>query len=465
MQLRFCGGARTVTGSQHLLSVNGSHVLLECGLFQGRRAEAYERNQQFAYDPARLDAVLLSHAHIDHSGNLPSLAAREFRGPIYATAATAGLCQLMLRDSAYLQERDIEWVNKIRRRRGEPLAQPLYSIEDAEAALRCFVGLQYDQPQQVAPGVEATFRDAGHILGSAGILLQIESKGGKLRLGFSGDIGRPGMPVLRDPQPLQDLDALIMECTYGSRLHSPPGDAAEDLAQAIRDTAAAGGRVIIPAFAVGRTQSLVYELHKLFDQDRIPDVPIFVDSPLATNATEVFRLHPECFDRETYRLFLQDQRDPFGFDRLQYVRTVEESKKLNTLKYPHVVISASGMAEGGRILHHLKNNLDDHRNLVLLVGYAAQDTLARRLMEGEKVVRIFGEEYQVRCKVKVMDAFSAHADRRELLDYLAFNSPDRLKRIFLVHGELKQAQSFKDALRSQGYPEVHIPEPGEVYAL
>jgi len=273
------------------------------------------------------------------------------------------------------------------------------------------------------------------------------------------------MPVLRDPQPLQDLDVLIMESTYGNRLHSPPGDVAEELALAIRDTAAAGGRVIIPAFAVGRTQALVYELHKLFDQDRIPDIPIFVDSPLAANATEVFRLHPECFDRQTYRLFLQDHRDPFGFDRLKYVRAVEESKKLNELKYPHIIISASGMAEGGRILHHLKNSLDGHRNLVLLVGYAAQDTLARRLIDGEKVVRIFGEEYPVRCKVKVMDAFSAHADRRELLDYLAFNRPDKLKRIFLVHGELDQALPLKDALRSQGYPEVHIPEPGEVFSL
>ena len=465
MHLKFCGGARTVTGSQHLLRVNGHQLLLECGLFQGRRAEAHEKNQQFAYDPAGLTAVLLSHAHIDHSGNMPSLVARGYGGPIYATSATVALCQLMLRDSAYLQERDIEWVNKIRRRRKEPLAEPLYGIEDAEAALRLFVGHQYDQPQAVAPGVVATFRDAGHILGSAGILLEIESDGRKLRLGFSGDIGRPGMPVLRDPQPLQDLDVLIMESTYGNRLHSPPGDVAEELALAIRDTAAAGGRVIIPAFAVGRTQALVYELHKLFDQDRIPDIPIFVDSPLAANATEVFRLHPECFDRQTYRLFLQDHRDPFGFDRLKYVRAVEESKKLNELKYPHIIISASGMAEGGRILHHLKNSLDGHRNLVLLVGYAAQDTLARRLIDGEKVVRIFGEEYPVRCKVKVMDAFSAHADRRELLDYLAFNRPDKLKRIFLVHGELDQALPLKDALRSQGYPEVHIPEPGEVFSL
>ena len=355
MQLQFCGGARTVTGSQHLLSVNGHQVLLECGLYQGRRSEANEKNQHFAYDPAALDAVLLSHAHIDHSGNLPSLVARGYRGPIYATSATVGLCQLMLRDSAYLQERDIEWVNKIRRRRGEPLAEPLYSIEDAEEALRCFVGVQYDRSVQVAPGVQATFLDAGHILGSAGIVLEIESGERKLRLGFSGDIGRPDMPVLRDPQPLPDVDALIMESTYGNRLHSPANDVAEALVLAICETAAGGGRIIIPAFAVGRTQALVYELHKLFDQGRIPDIPIFVDSPLATNATEVFRLHPECFDRET--------------------------------------------------------------------------------------------------------------DQRELLDYLAFNRPDQLKRIFLVHGEPDQALALKDTLLSQGYPQVDYPAPGEIFSL
>ncbi len=465
MQLKFCGGARTVTGSQHLLSVNGAHILLECGLFQGRRAETYQKNQNFCYDPAGLDAVLLSHAHIDHSGNLPSLIARGYAGPVWATSTTVALCQLMLRDSAFLQERDIEWVNKIRRRRGDPPVEPLYTIEEAEQALASFVGVQYDRSTPVAPGVKAAFQDAGHILGSAGILLEIETSGRKFRLGFSGDIGRPGMPLLRDPQPLRDLDALIMESTYGDRLHCPAGDVEEELASTIREVAASGGRIIIPAFAVGRTQAIVYELHKLFDQNRIPDIPVFVDSPLAANATEVFRLHPECFDRQTYRIFLQDNRDPFGFDRLTYVRTVEESKKLNNLKYPHIVISASGMAEGGRVLHHLRNSIDDHRNLILLVGYAARETLARRLMDGEKIVRIFGEEYPVRCKVKVMDAFSAHADRRELLDYLAFNPPERLKRIFLVHGEPDQALPLRDALRSKGYAEVLVPEPGAVFSL
>lgn len=275
MQLQFCGGARTVTGSQHLLSVNGHQVLLECGLYQGRRSEANEKNHHFAYDPATLDAVLLSHAHIDHSGNLPSLVARGYRGRIYATSATVALCQLMLRDSAYLQERDIEWVNKIRRRRGEPLAEPLYSIEDAEEALRCFVGVQYDRSVQVAPGVQATFLDAGHILGSAGIVLEIERGGQKLRLGFSGDIGRPGMPVLRDPQPLPDVDALIMESTYGNRLHSPANDVAEALVLAIRETAAAGGRIIIPAFAVGRTQALVLRITQALRPGSHPRHPHF----------------------------------------------------------------------------------------------------------------------------------------------------------------------------------------------
>lgn len=465
MQIQFCGGAQTVTGSQHLLSINGKNILLECGLFQGHRQDTYEKNRRFLYDPASVDAVLLSHAHIDHSGNLPNLVKHGYEGPIYATAATVDLCQVMLRDSAYLQEKDVEWVNKIRRHQKHQPVEVLYTIEDAETAMTAFVGVQYNRTFPIFPGVQATFRDAGHILGSAGILLEINDKGRSLRLGFSGDIGRADMPILRDPNQLRDLDVLIMESTYGNRLHSPSEDIEEELAQTVHEVAHKGGKIIIPAFAVGRTQLLVYILHKLFDQNRIPDIPIFVDSPMACNATEVFRQHPECFDRETYRVFLQEHRDPFGFHRLTYVRDVEESKKLNRLHYPHIIISASGMAEGGRILHHLRNNIGDPRNQVLMVGYAAQDTLARRLMDGERTVRILGEEHEVRCKVKSMDAFSAHADRKELLDYLQFNAPEKLHHIFLVHGEENQALSLKDALRSKGYPSVHFPKPGEVFTV
>jgi len=465
MKIQFIGGAQTVTGSQHLVSVNGKRILLECGMFQGRRKDSYEKNKTFPFDVNKIDAVLLSHAHIDHCGNLPSLVKYGYDGPIYATYATVDLCEIMLRDTAHLQEKDIEWLNKTRKSKHEPPMEPLYTMSDVERSLASFVGVRYDESVKIAKGIEAIFHDAGHILGSAGIVLEIKENGRKLRFGFSGDIGRPNMPILHDPSLPFDLDGLIMESTYGNRQHPSPENMEEELAEPVRETAKLGGKIIIPAFAVGRTQLLVYILHKLFDQNRIPDMPIFVDSPLAKGATDIFRTHPECFDQETYRIFISGNRDPFGFYRLQYVGNVEESKKLNDLKYPAIIISASGMAEGGRILHHLKNNIDDHRNLVLLVGYAAPDTLARKLMDGEKRVRIFGEEYDVRCKVKSMDVFSAHADKTDLLRYATVSSRENLKSIFLVHGESDQALPLRDALRSRGYQNVEFPAPGATYEI
>jgi len=465
MKIQFLGGAQTVTGSQHLLYVNGKKILLECGLFQGRRKDTYEKNRDFAFDPAKLDAVLLSHAHIDHCGNIPNLVKNGYGGPIYATGATVDLCQIMLRDTAYLQEKDIEWLTKINRKRHEPPPEPLYTMSDVERALSSFNGVGYNEAVNVVPGLTATFQDAGHILGSAGILLEISENGKKYRLGFSGDIGRSNMPILSDPTLFYDLDCLVMESTYGNRTHPSPETMEEDLAQVVRQAASSGGKIIVPSFAVGRTQLLVYILHKLFDQNRIPDMPIYVDSPLAREATEIFRHHPECFDRETFRVFIDNHQDPFGFHRLQYVSDVEESKRLNDLRYPAMIISASGMAEGGRILHHLRNNIEDHHNTVLLVGYAAQDTLARKLMDGEKTVKIFGEDFPVRCKVKAMDVFSAHADRRGLLDYVKHSPPDRLKSIFLVHGEPDQATPLLDAFRSKGYGMVEYPAPGQAYEI
>jgi len=465
MKIRFLGGARTVTGSQHLISVNGKRVLLECGLFQGRRKETYEKNREFAFDAGKIDAVLLSHAHIDHSGNIPNLIKNGYRGPIFATYATVDLCEIMLRDTAHLQEKDIEWLNRIRGSRHEAPSEPLYTLSDVERSLGFFVGVHYGESVKVADGVTATFQDAGHILGSAGVVLEINENGRKFRLGFSGDIGRPKMPILEDPKLPFDLDILIMESTYGDRLHPSTENMEEELALMVRETAAAGGKIIIPAFAVGRTQLLVYILHKLFDQNRIPDMPIFVDSPLAKEATDIFRTHEECFDRETYRTFIDGNEDPFGFYRLKYVRDVEESKALNDLKYPAIIISASGMAEGGRILHHLKNNIEDHRNLVLLVGYSAPETLARKLMDGDKKVRIFGEEYDVRCRVKGMDVFSAHADKDDLIRYASVTPPEKLRSIFLVHGEPDQAMPLRDALRSRGYTSVEYPAPGDMYEI
>ncbi len=465
MDIHFLGGAQTVTGSQHLLSVNGYTILMECGLFQGRRKDTYERNKSFEFDPATVDAVLLSHAHIDHSGNIPNLVKSGYANPIYATSATVDLCQIMLRDSAYLQEKDIEWVNKKRHRKDLDPIEPLYTIEDAEEAMHYFVGMQYDRTFQVVPGVQATFRDAGHILGSAGIELELRENGKTTRLGFSGDVGRQDMPIIHDPNKLRDLDVLIMESTYGDRFHKGTPDVEEELAQTVKRVAERGGKIIIPAFAVGRTQLIVYMLHKLFDQGRIPDMPIYVDSPLARAATQVFRTHPECLDRETFRIFLKDDTDPFGFSRLYYTRDVEESKQLNQLKTPHIIISASGMAEGGRILHHLRNNIENEKNLILFVGYAAEHTLARRIMDGEPEVRIFGEPYTVRAEIIKMDDFSAHADRNELVDYLEFNTPDSLEKLFLVHGEPRESLPLRDHLKEMGYPEVHYPKPGSVYSL
>jgi metallo-beta-lactamase family protein len=364
-----------------------------------------------------------------------------------------------------LQERDVTYVNKERIKKGKTPFEPLYTVDDVEQAMKHFIGIQYNKPINISPGVRATFRDAGHILGSAGILLEIEESEKKINFGFSGDIGRPDTPLLHDPDVLRNLDVLIMESTYGNRFHPVSNEAEEELSKIIRDTISAGGKVIIPAFAVGRTQLLVYILHKLWQQNRIPVFSIYVDSPLALKATEIFRLHPECFDRETYRLFLDDHEDPFGFEKLIYTRSAEESKALNDLTVPYVVISASGMAEGGRILYHLKNNIGNKNDLILFVGYAAQNTLARKIMDGDQWVSIFGDQYEVKSKVKKMDYFSGHADQKELLDYLNFNSPDKLKNIFLVHGEEEQAVPLMEKIKNKGYKSVKYPAPGEVFIV
>ena len=347
--------------------------------------------------------------------------------------------------------KDIEWVNKRKRPDGSrPPAEPLYGPAEVEACLDSFEAADYLRPFSVAGVAEVTLRDAGHILGSAGITLDITEGGQRYRIGFTGDIGRPNMALIRDPDILRDLDILIMESTYGNRLHGSNTDIEEELAQAIRGAAAAGGKIIIPAFAVGRTQHLVYVLHKLFDQNRIPDIPFFVDSPLARDATEIFRKYPQYFDDETKRIFFDKRETPFDFPRLNYTHSVDESKKLNDLKFPHVIISGSGMCEGGRVLHHLRNNIADPRTLCLFVGFAARETLARKLIDGWKRVRIFGEEHEVQCGIKVIDAFSAHADRNSLLDYLALNPPQHLKHLFLVHGEPEQSLAAHGCRTEQG---------------
>ncbi|OGG97231.1 MAG: MBL fold metallo-hydrolase [Candidatus Lambdaproteobacteria bacterium RIFOXYD2_FULL_50_16] len=463
MKIEFLGGAQTVTGSMHHISYNGGSVLLDCGLFQGRRHEMYEKNQNFSFDPSTLDYLLLSHAHIDHSGNIPNLVKKGFRGKILATGPTVDLCRLLLKDSAFVQEMDVAWVNKIRAKSHQPPVHPIYTQADAEACMPFFHAVDYNQVVDLGHGVTATFRDAGHILGSAGILLEILEKGKKTRLGFTGDLGRYDQALTKDPDPLRDLDILITETTYGNRVHPAGHDPEEELAQIVNDTANAGGKLIIPAFAVGRTQQIVYHLHKLFDQDRIHDLPIYVDSPLAVKATEIFRKYPQYLDRATDRIFLKDHQDPFGFSRLTYIESVDESKALNNLLVPAIIISASGMAEGGRIMHHLKNNIENPKNTLLFVGFSAKDTLARKIMDGMPVVKIYGEEYQVRAKVKILEYFSAHGDRKNILDYVHYSNPNKLQQIFLVHGELEQSQSLVDAFRSKGFLNVTIPAPGDSF--
>lgn len=457
MDFQFHGAAQTVTGSMMHCTVNGHTILMECGLFQGRRSETFDKNRHLKFDTTKVEALILSHAHMDHSGNIPNLVRNGFKGPIYATPATVDLCRIMLRDSAFLQEKDIEWVNKIRQRNNLPLFKPLYTIEDAEAAMDFFVGVPYNTPFIPCEGVTATFHDAGHILGSASVVLDVIENGQHKRCAFSGDIGRANLPILKDPDIPHDLDALIMETTYGNREHGHINDVEEEMVEIVRSVAASGGKIIIPAFAVGRTQEVVYLLHKLFNQNRIPNIPVFVDSPLASEATKVFRQHPECYDRETNKIFVEGKEDPFGFSRLTYVQDVSESRNLNGLTYPHIIISASGMAEGGRVLHHLRNNIGNPKCLLLFVGYAAKETLARKIMDGNPVVKIFGEEHAVKCKIKIMDAFSAHADSPELLRYASATPPEKLKNIILVHGEPDQSLPFKDVLTGKGYRAVHYP--------
>jgi len=448
MKLKFCGAAGTTTGSQHLLEVNGQRILLDCGLYQGRRKDAYEVNCCFPhFDPKTIDQVVLSHAHIDHSGNLPNLSSKGFDGNIYATFGTRDLCQIMLADSARIQQSDAEWVNKHRLKDGLPLIEPLYTPIDAELCLRQFVNVGYDRKIMIAKGVELTFIDAGHILGSAQIILDIEDEadGKKKRLLFSGDVGRGNNDLLRDPVGSEGVDFVLMESTYGGREHELGTGADDKVAEIINRALKRGGKVIIPSFAVERTQQLLYVLHQLFQKDLIPDVPVYVDSPLAVNATEIFRLHPECFNEEVYQT-LFDKSNPFGFEGLTLIRSVVRSKELNADERQSIIISASGMCEAGRILHHLKNGIENPRNTILFVGYCAENTLGYRIREKHEKVKIFGKEYTLRAHVEIMDSFSGHADHSELLDY--FNAiKGSKKKVWLVHGESSRSDALCEALR------------------
>lgn len=468
MEITFHGAAREVTGSQHLISVNGRKILLDCGMYQGSRSLSYQRNLNLPYDASDVDIMVLSHAHIDHSGNIPNLVKSGFKGDIYCTYATRDLCAIMLRDSAKIQSYDIEYVNRKRAKKNEPPIAPIYTMADAVQSLKHFIGMGYERPYNIAPGLSLTFYDAGHILGSAIVALDIEDAEKKrdVRVVFSGDLGRPNRPILRDPTAVDEADVLIIESTYGNRLHKPIEEASQKLENIINRTTKRGGKVIVPAFAVGRTQELVYRIHQLVEANQISaNLPIYVDSPLAVDATGIYRLHPEAYDEELEEFMLGDRHgDPFGFDMMYYTRSTNQSKELNSLKAPAVIISASGMAEAGRILHHLKNNIEDERNTILIVGFQAANTLGRRLVEKTPVVKIFGEPYQLIAEVETINGFSAHGDRDELLDW-ATSFKKRPQHTYIVHGEEAASLAFAEAMQGQGFDNVSVPHRGEAFAI
>jgi metallo-beta-lactamase family protein len=449
LNVTFHGAVRTVTGSMHLLESAGTRVLLDCGLYQGRRAEAYDRNAQFPFDPTSIDAVVLSHAHLDHVGNLPTLAAGGFRGRIHCTPATRDLGALILRDSAKVQAQDAE---HLRRRNRD--ARILYGVREAENAIRRFLTEPYGEAFRVGP-FTFRFRDAGHILGSA--FVEVEAAG--RRVVFSGDIGRPGTPILRDTEPLGSCDLLICESTYGDRRHPPLADAEKQLAAIIDRTLARGGKVLVPAFAVGRTQEIVYALNRRVERGEMRPPLTFVDSPMAIDATEIFRLHEDAFDGDAHASF--DDPDPFGFHRLRYTRTAAESKVLNDVSEPFIVIAGSGMCESGRILHHLLHHAGAPATSVVFVGFQAKNTLGRRIQDGEKRVRVLGEDVEVRAEVHRIEGFSAHADREELLRWIR---PAKPSRAILVHGEPAQSESLAAALRDEGIP-ASLPDLGATISL
>ncbi len=457
MRLQFFGAAREVTGSKHLVTTEkGTKILLDCGLFQG--IQTHELNQEFGFDPREIDCVILSHAHIDHSGLLPRLVKKGFNGPIYTTGATADLCQIMLLDSAYIQEKDLKILNERRVRQGRPTLELLYSVADAERTLELFKPVPYHMPVHINGGeVVFTLTDAGHLLGSAAVHLSIENEGTYIRLTYTGDIGRPNDSILRAPEPFPQADYIICESTYGDRLHSKVPDMLSHLERIVFETCVSKrGKLIIPAFAVDRTQELIYALDRLSSSGRLAHLPVYIDSPLAVQATRIMKRNDDYFNPEI-KEYIEKDGDAFAFPHLHYISDVEDSKALNTKQEPCIIISASGMAEAGRIKHHLLNNLESERNTVLIVGYCSPHTLGGAIRNGEQMVRIFGTDVRVNATVEILDAFSGHADYQEIIQYLSCQDPERVKKMFLVHGEFEKQIALKHSLRDAGFNDIRIP--------
>lgn len=462
VKIKFLGGVRTVTGSSHLVSTRFSNVLFDCGIFYGHRDEFYESNSSFNYNPRTLDAVLLSHAHIDHCGNIPNLIKRGLRCRIYTTSATKDLCNLMLADSGKVQEEDIRYVNKINRRLGRPLRQPLYTEKEGRRSLHKFRGLSYRQRFKLTKDITCTFYDAAHILGSGIIVLDIVDGRGNMRVGYAVDLGRKGLPLLNDPTVIEGMDYLIIESTYGGRLHSPIQEAKIKLKDAINATIGRKGKVIIPSFALERAQEVIYFLNELMKDKEIPSIPIYVDSPLTTDITEVFRTHYGYLDNEAQLAMKSKKTGPFDFVNLNYIRNREDSKALNNDKRPMIIIAGSGMCEAGRVLHHLKNNISESINTVMVVGYMAENTLGKKIVDRKRSVKIYGVEYELNAQVVVINAFSGHADKNELYEYTKSCLP--IKRVFIVHGEEEQSQSISDLLSQNGI-NTYIPQKNEEVEL
>lgn len=465
MNIKFCGADREVTGSSHLITLaDGFTILLDCGLYQGEDEQMEHFNEKWLFNPKKLDCMILSHAHIDHSGRIPKLVKDGFQGKIYATPATRDISSIMLMDSAKIQETDAKYQNEKvakKHKQSKKKVEPLYTIQDAQYAMRFFATYNYEIWFHVHPKVRVLFRDAGHILGSASVTLEIQEGDRKIMLGFTGDIGRPDRPILNDPVPMPECDYLICESTYGDRDHLEAPQEKDRFARIIHDTCVKNkGRVIIPAFSLGRTQEILYIMDQLYNEGKLPLVPVYLDSPLAINATEIYRLHPECFDAELHDYMLTDA-NPFGFNLLQYVKTVDTSKSLNSSEEACVIISASGMANAGRVKHHLFNNIENPKNTILIVGYCTPYTPGGMLRAGAKEITLFGEAKQVNAKVEIMDSFSAHGDRHEMLDFIK-NQKNSLKTLFMVHGEEETQLHFKQFLQDAGFKDIQIPHLSQV---
>lgn len=469
MDLKFCGAAQFVTGSSHLITLDdGYRILLDCGLFQGKGKYIWDWNNEWLFDPASIDCVILSHAHIDHTGRLPKLVRDGFRGKVVATHATRSLCQIMLMDSAKIQERDVEWHNKklLKKRRPDrsKIRKPLYEMEDVTTTMDLFTTTGYNQWVYVSDKLQVEFRDAGHILGSASVSLKVKENGEWRSIGFTGDIGRPDRPILRDPQQMEKVDYLICESTYGGKLHEGKPEQSEAFRQVIEHACIEKkGKLIIPAFSVGRTQEIVYMLDQMENAGILPHIPVYVDSPLAVNATHVFSSHPECYDKNLTD-YIQFDPNPFGWNNLTYVKDVAISKSLNESKEPCIIISSSGMMNAGRVKHHLFNNIEDPKNTFLIVGYCSPDTPGGMLRNGIDRIKLFGEFKEVRAEVKVMDSFSAHADQQEMFDFIE-NQKSNLKQLFLVHGEPETQVKFKEFLHEKGFENVTIPTKGQIIKI